>query len=306
MQTELELEEDRRRSNSSLAMHGFSRRSQPRSFGRYHSFDCSSEQGHTPATPRQSAPHNTATHTAARHRQGSPDSCVARGATYIARGDCNLSRGANREQEHHYDRSRYNRSNSAQELRELTPLQVYTSARKGMGMNRVPGDDEDMAMATILKELENTGFFKQTLPDVRGGGGAAVAAGPIAGQTDDGKVDYKKLAMVSDDLLKIWESSQTENSRLHMELSEAKKDLESTRQHVQSIAKQVAKDEAVTHKMKKEKEIVVRKMTEMEEELKLLAVSGNLTDKTLEQLKTDNDRLRSENTALLRVIASMS
>lgn len=167
-------------------------------------------------------------------------------------------------------------------------------------MNRVPGADDDMAMANILKELENTGFFKQTLPDVRGGGGV------VAGHGDDGKVDYKKLAMVSDDLLKIWESSQTENSRLHLELSEAKKDLESTRQHVQSIAKQVAKDEAVTHKMKKEKEIVVRKMTEMEEELKLLAVSGNLTDKTLEQLKTDNDRLRSENTALLRVIASMS
>ena len=35
------------------------------------------------------------------------------------------------------------------------------------------------------------------------------------------------------------------------------------------ICSQVAKDEAVTHKMKKEKEIVVRKMTEMEEELKV-------------------------------------
>ena len=35
------------------------------------------------------------------------------------------------------------------------------------------------------------------------------------------------------------------------------------------ICSQVAKDEAVTHMMKKEKEIVVRKMTEMEEELKV-------------------------------------
>lgn len=262
MQTELELEEDRRRSNSPLSMHTGSRRSNPKSFGRYHSFDCCSEQGPTP-----------------RQRQRSPV-------------------GARRGELPHYDRNRYSRSISAQEIRELTPLQVYTSARQGMGMKR---DDDDMAMAGILRELENTGFFKQASPDVPGVGGGA-----WTGQTDDDRVDYKKLAMVSDDLLKIWETSQTENSRLHLELSEAKKDLESTRQHVQSIAEQVAKDEAVTHMMKKEKEIVVRKMTEMEEELKLLAVSGNLTDKTLEQLKTDNDRLRSENTALLRVIASMS
>ena len=122
VQTELELEEDRRRSNSPLSMHTGSRRSNPKSFGRYHSFDCCSEQGPTP-----------------RQRQGSPV-------------------GARRGEPPHYDRNRYSRSISAQEIRELTPLQVYTSARQGMGMKR---DDDDMAMAGILRELENTGFFKQ-------------------------------------------------------------------------------------------------------------------------------------------------
>ena len=113
VQTELELEEDRRRSNSPLSMHAGSRN--PKSFGRYHSFDCCSEQGPTP-----------------RQRQESP--------VWARRGD------------------RYSRSISAQEIRELTPLQVYTSARQGMGMKR---DVDDMAMAGILRELENTGFFKQ-------------------------------------------------------------------------------------------------------------------------------------------------
>jgi len=51
---------------------------------------------------------------------------------------------------------------------------------------------------------------------------------------------------------------------------------------------------------------VVKKLAEMEEELKLLALSENLTDQTLDQLKSDNTRLRDENTALLRVIAKMS
>jgi hypothetical protein len=63
---------------------------------------------------------------------------------------------------------------------------------------------------------------------------------------------------------------------------------------------------AVTDQEKREKKIVVKKLAEMEEELKLLALSENLTDQTLDQLKSDNNRLRSENTALLRVIAKMS
>ena len=112
------------------------------------------------------------------------------------------------------------------------------------------------------------------------------------------------------------------------------------------------KNNAVTDQEKREKKIVVKKLAEMEEELKvrvcinvtkfgtqyywkyfqLLALSENLTDQvrsllpiddfytipktdlfayiftfqTLDQLKSDNCRLRDENTALLRVIAKMS
>ena len=118
---------------------------------------------------------------------------------------------------------------------------------------------------------------------------------------------------------------------------------------------QVMKNNAVTDQEKREKKIVVKKLAEMEEELKvrvwinvtkfgtqyywkylqLLALSENLTDQvrsllsfdgfipiiktdrfryfayiftfqTLDQLKSDNCRLRDENTALLRVIAKMS
>jgi len=122
----------------------------------------------------------------------------------------------------------------------------------------------------------------------------------------NGDVDYKKLALVNDDLLKMWEESQAENTRLRLELSGVKSDLETARYQLDSAAKQVTKNNAVTDQEKREKQIVVKKLAEMEEELKLLALSENLTDQTLDQLKNDNARLRDENGALLRVIAKMS
>jgi len=111
---------------------------------------------------------------------------------------------------------------------------------------------------------------------------------------------------VNDDLLKMWEESQAENTKLRLELSGVRSDLETARYQLDSAAKQVTKNNASTDQEKREKQIVVKKLAEMEEELKLLALSENLTDQTLDQLKNDNARLRDENGALLRVIAKMS
>jgi len=104
----------------------------------------------------------------------------------------------------------------------------------------------------------------------------------------------------------MWEESQAENTRIRLELSGVKSDLETARYSLDNAAKQVSKNNAVTDQEKREKGIVVKKLAEMEEELKLLALSENLTDQTLDQLKNDNARLRDENGALLRVIAKMS
>ena len=185
----------------------------------------------------------------------------------------------------------------------------------------------------------------------------------------------------------MWEESQAENTKLRLELSGVRSDLETARHQLEGAEKrvtniftlsrnifisepntfahynlmrhnsssQVMKNNAVTDQEKREKKIVVKKLAEMEEELKvrvcinvtkfgtqyywnyfqLLALSENLTDQvrsllsfdgfipiiktdrfryfayiftfqTLDQLKSDNCRLRDENTALLRVIAKMS
>merc|ERR1719348_1947699 len=110
--------------------------------------------------------------------------------------------------------------------------------------------------------------------------------------------------VINDDLLKLWEQTQAENTRLRLELSGVKNENETLRHELGSAAKQVSQINAMTDAEKREKQIVVKKLAEMEEELKLLALSENLTDQTLDQLKSDNARLREENEALMRAMTA--
>ena len=59
-------------------------------------------------------------------------------------------------------------------------------------------------------------------------------------------------------------------------------------------------------KDKEEDDKVAKKMSEMEEELKMLSYSENLTDQALGQLKDDNERLRGERGSLLQVLYKLS
>jgi len=99
-----------------------------------------------------------------------------------------------------------------------------------------------------------------------------------------GQVDYKKL----------WEDSQAENSRLRAEMESTRGDLDSTRQQLDSAIQVLAKN-SVSDIEKREKKVLEKKLGEMEDELK-----------TLDQLKADNQRLRDENGALIRVISKLS
>jgi len=103
-------------------------------------------------------------------------------------------------------------------------------------------------------------------------------------KNQNGEVDYKKL----------WEESETENTKLRKELMTIKQDLESAKHQLES-AVQASTKNAVSDAEKREKKVLEKKLAEMEEELK-----------TLDQLKADNQRLRDENGALIRVISKLS
>uniref|UniRef100_V9K9K4 Protein phosphatase 1 regulatory subunit n=1 Tax=Callorhinchus milii TaxID=7868 RepID=V9K9K4_CALMI len=105
---------------------------------------------------------------------------------------------------------------------------------------------------------------------------------------DDGTKNYKKL----------YEEALAENEKLKAKLQEAQ--LEFTEVKTQ-LEKATQKQERISDKSsmlemeKREKRALERKVSEMEEELKVLT-----------ELKSDNQRLKDENGALIRVISKLS
>lgn len=77
-------------------------------------------------------------------------------------------------------------------------------------------------------------------------------------------------------------------------MNSIRSDLDSTRHQLEAAIQASAKN-SVSDTEKREKKVLEKKLAEMEEELK-----------TLDQLKADNQRLRDENGALIRVISKLS
>ena len=73
-----------------------------------------------------------------------------------------------------------------------------------------------------------------------------------------------------------------------------------------NVCLKVLEDNAGYEDEKKEDEEVAKKFKEIEEELKILSFSENLTDQALGQLKVDNEKLRSERSSLLQVLYKLS
>jgi len=103
-------------------------------------------------------------------------------------------------------------------------------------------------------------------------------------KSQNGEIDYKKL----------WEESQTENSKLKSEMNSMRTDLDSTR-HQLETAIQASTKNSISDSEKREKKILEKKLAEMEEELK-----------QLQKLKSENEKLKSENRALTRVVSKLT
>lgn len=177
------------------------------------------------------------------------------------------------------------------------------------------GSNEDMKK--VLMSLDNTGYFAEELldsSDVTQNNNKIVQQQQkqhqqqqlphqqlqqqqhqqqqMQMQVTSNKMDYKKL----------WEDSKMHNMQLQKELGEVKSDLESVRCQLETMAIRAVNQKSVSDAEKREKLIVIKKLEGLEKELKLLAYSESLTDQTLDQLRVENNRLREENLALLRVM----
>ncbi|XP_068125570.1 protein phosphatase 1 regulatory subunit 12B-like isoform X2 [Hyperolius riggenbachi] len=105
---------------------------------------------------------------------------------------------------------------------------------------------------------------------------------------EDSQKDFKKL----------YESAYNENEKLKSNLREAQLELANIKSKLERVAKkqdQSSSNAGLLEAEKREKRVLERKMSEMEDDLKVL------TD-----LKSDNQRLKDENGALIRVISKLS
>ncbi|XP_061487861.1 protein phosphatase 1 regulatory subunit 12B isoform X6 [Rhineura floridana] len=106
---------------------------------------------------------------------------------------------------------------------------------------------------------------------------------------EDSSKDYKKL----------YESALSENQKLKSKLQDAQLELADIKMKMDKIAQQKQEKTSDRSSMlemeKREKRALERKLSEMEEEMKVLT-----------ELKSDNQRLKDENGALIRVISKLS
>ncbi|NWX22950.1 MYPT2 phosphatase, partial [Aegotheles bennettii] len=101
------------------------------------------------------------------------------------------------------------------------------------------------------------------------------------------------------DYKKLYESALSENQKLKSKLQEAQLELADIKSKLEKAAQQKQEKTSDRSSMlemeKREKRALERKLSEMEEEMKVLT-----------ELKSDNQRLKDENGALIRVISKLS
>ncbi|XP_012261743.2 protein phosphatase 1 regulatory subunit 12A isoform X3 [Athalia rosae] len=102
--------------------------------------------------------------------------------------------------------------------------------------------------------------------------------------SENGELDYKKL----------YEESQVENERLKEKLRQSDEQLKEA-QSLLDKAQNVQTKNSLSEAEKRERRAMERKLSEMEEELKMM-----------EYMKCENQRLKDENGALIRVISKLS
>jgi len=140
-----------------------------------------------------------------------------------------------------------------------------------VNFEEVGAEGEDSAAATASAE-DDTSYSSDSKRDTED-------------RSQNGVIDYKKL----------WEESQISNSCLREDLAKVRDELSVTRKKLDSSMQVVVNNGGLSEGEKKEKRALEKKLSEMEEELK-----------QLEHLKNDNQRLRDENGALIRVISKLS
>uniref|UniRef100_A0A8D2B7Z6 Protein phosphatase 1 regulatory subunit n=1 Tax=Sciurus vulgaris TaxID=55149 RepID=A0A8D2B7Z6_SCIVU len=177
--------------------------------------------------------------------------------------------------------------------------------RRGTGINFWTKDEDETDVSEEVKET-----WHERLSRLESGGGNATTSdsyGDRASARARREAREARLASLTSrveedsnrDYKKLYESALTENQKLKTKLQEAQLELADIKSKLEKMAQQKQEKTSDRSSMlemeKRERRALERKMSEMEEEMKVLT-----------ELKSDNQRLKDENGALIRVISKLS
>ncbi|XP_051854596.1 protein phosphatase 1 regulatory subunit 12B isoform X8 [Antechinus flavipes] len=174
--------------------------------------------------------------------------------------------------------------------------------RRGTGINFWTKDGDDAEVTEDMKEL-----WHERLSRLESGGSSLTSTDTYSDRASAKARREARIASLTSrveedsqrDYKKLYESALTENQKLKTKLQEAQRELADVKSKLEKVTQQKQEKTSDRSTMleveKRERRALERKMSEMEEEMKVLT-----------ELKSDNQRLKDENGALIRVISKLS
>ncbi|XP_026568816.1 protein phosphatase 1 regulatory subunit 12B isoform X2 [Pseudonaja textilis] len=217
----------------------------------------------------------------------------------LSSADYQSTSAGNMEKNEYEDQDLDDRTSNKQSVRERRRPK---ERRRGTGISFFTKDDEEIdgteevmenkheRLSRLDSASSSTGTSDTYGDRPSGRSSAYTRRAALSNRTeDDSSKDYKKL----------YESALSENQKLKSKLQDAQSELTDVKSKMDKLTQQKQEKTSDRSSMleieKREKRALERKLSEMEEEMKVL------TD-----LKSDNQRLKDENGALIRVISKLS
>uniref|UniRef100_A0A1I8PGL0 Protein phosphatase 1 regulatory subunit 12B n=1 Tax=Stomoxys calcitrans TaxID=35570 RepID=A0A1I8PGL0_STOCA len=159
-------------------------------------------------------------------------------------------------------------------------------------MDELDPEKQDSANDTEDKEKESGGESRGS----RSRAGSTVSVSTSTTSATDDKKTRDKTENSGDniDYKALWEAVKLENDKLKQQLKKKDEEVVQTRATLERFANATNKN-SLSEIEKRERRAMERKLSELEEELKLL-----------QKLKNENERLRAENRALTRVVSKLT
>uniref|UniRef100_A0A6J0SPH7 Protein phosphatase 1 regulatory subunit n=1 Tax=Pogona vitticeps TaxID=103695 RepID=A0A6J0SPH7_9SAUR len=261
-----------------------------------HQLRCSAEDKPTTPIAPSLAPYlYSGSHLPRTSRTSSSDS--------VSTTDIQSTSAENMEKNECEDQDLDDRTSNKQSVRERRRPK---ERRRGTGISFFTNDDEEVDGTEEVKEDRHERLSRLDAASSSTGTSDSYSDRPSGRSSAYTRRENRLAALsskteedISKDYKNLYESALAENQKLKSKLQDAQLELTEVKTKMDKLAQQKQEKSSDRSSMleieKREKRALERKLSEMEEEMKILT-----------ELKSDNQRLKDENGALIRVISKLS